>query len=354
MEHIAPLIIGVRALIFLLGLEIALATLLSAIKTCILPGRKKVRLSRAVFRQSFRLFRFVSLHVATEARRDAILAMYAPTSAMLLPLIWVILLILGYAAMFWALGATSISRAMTLGGAALTTEGFATPSGVAQSILYIVAGVVGLGIVSLLITFLPSAYTVYAQREHTVTQIAFCCGTPPSGVKLLTHVHHLGLDDELAASWHTWEEWFIGIHETHLSIMQVVFYRSSQPDSSWITTAGAILDACALFSSTIALPDAPWLILCFQAGCLTLQEVAADLHGFLDMALDEGTMLHVTRAQFDDACRQLQQAGIPLKSDQEACWRAFSTMRCQYDAPLLALADFLYAPQAPWNAERVR
>lgn len=85
----------VRIITFLLGLGITLSTLFSAIKTTVLPGRKKVRLSRTVFRNTFRLFRFVSMRVRAEEQRDSILAMYAPTSAMLLPLTWIILLILG-------------------------------------------------------------------------------------------------------------------------------------------------------------------------------------------------------------------------------------------------------------------
>jgi len=53
--------IVLQIIVFLLGLGIALATLLSAIKQTVLPGRKKVRLSRAVFLATFRLVRFVAV-----------------------------------------------------------------------------------------------------------------------------------------------------------------------------------------------------------------------------------------------------------------------------------------------------
>ena len=52
--------IVVQIIVFLLGFGIALSTLFSAIKQTVLPGRKKVRLSRAVARTTFRLFRLGS------------------------------------------------------------------------------------------------------------------------------------------------------------------------------------------------------------------------------------------------------------------------------------------------------
>src|SRR5215471_6694021 len=146
--------IVIQIIVFVLGLGIALTTLYSALKQTVLPGRKKVRLSRAVFRNTFRLFRFVAVRLPSQQARDALLAFYAPLSVMLLPLTWVILLMIGFAAMFWGVRVPSVGTALLLSGAALTTEGFLAPKGGAQTTLYILAGIIGLGIVGLLITFL--------------------------------------------------------------------------------------------------------------------------------------------------------------------------------------------------------
>src|SRR6266702_553343 len=265
--------IVLQIIVFLLGLGIALSTLFSAIKQTVLPGRKKVRLTRAVFRNTFRLFRFVAVRMPSDQARDAIIAFYAPMSVMLLPLTWAILLMIGFTTMFWAVSEPSLGTALSLSGAAITTEGFLAPKGVAQTTLYIVAGIIGLGIVGLLITFLPTVYSIYSQREEEVTRVAFRFGSPPSGVKVLEQAYLLGLAQELDEFWRTWEDWFETMAETHISNSEVIFYRSSQPGTSWITTAGAILDASALFSSTVDRQDVPWLNLCFQAGCRTLHEI---------------------------------------------------------------------------------
>jgi hypothetical protein len=342
----------VQIIVFLLGLLIAVSTLFSAIKQTVLPGRKKVRLSRAVFRNTFRLFRVVIVRIHSEQVRDALWAFYAPLSVMLLPLTWVILLMLGFTLMFWGVSEPSLGNAITLSGAAITTEGFLAPKGGAQITLYIIGGIIGLGIVGLLITFLPTVYSVYSQREQEVTRVAFRFGAPPSGVKVLAEAYRLGLAQELDEFWHIWEEWFTDMAETHLSNSDVIFYRSSQPGTSWITTAGALLDACALFSSTVDRQDVPWVHLCYQAGCRTLSDIAADVGIPLSSALASGAALFVSRAEYDAACEQLSSAGVPLKADREENWRAFVSMRSQYEFALIALANFLYAPEALWSSDR--
>ena len=273
-------------------------------------------------------------------------------SVMLLPLTWVILLLIGFTMMFWGVSEPSLGTALSLSGAAITTEGFLAPQGGAQTTVYIMGGVIGLGIVGLLITFLPTVYSIYSQREEVVTRVAFRFGSPPSGVKVLAQAYRLGLAQELDQFWRTWEDWFTDLAETHISNSEVIFYRSSQPGTSWITTAGAILDASALYSSTVDRGDVPWLNLCFQVGSRTLSDIATDVGIPPGSALAPGVSMHVTRAEYDAACEQLSSAGVRLKADRDESWRAFVSMRSQYDSALIALAKLVYAPEAPWSSDR--
>ena len=70
--------IVVQFLVFLLGLGIALLILQSAIKQTVLPGRKRVRLTRILFRTTFSLFRLVLVRIHSDSVRDALSAFYAP------------------------------------------------------------------------------------------------------------------------------------------------------------------------------------------------------------------------------------------------------------------------------------
>lgn len=74
--------------------------------------------------------------------------------------------------------------------------------------------------------------------------------------------------DNLTVIWQTWEVWFADLEETHTSLPALPFFRSPQPGHSWITAAGALLDAAALYVATVIrahcpagftmAPYAPW------------------------------------------------------------------------------------------------
>jgi len=92
--------IVLQIIVFLLGLGITLATLSSAIRQTVLPGRKSIRLSRTLYRTTFLLFRLVIVRIQSEAVSSALATFYAPLSVMLLPITWVIVLIFGFSMMF--------------------------------------------------------------------------------------------------------------------------------------------------------------------------------------------------------------------------------------------------------------
>jgi len=60
------------------------------------------------------LFRLKIGRNATYERRDRVMAAYAPTSLLMLLVVWISLVLGGYSAMFWGLGGRSLRRAFTL------------------------------------------------------------------------------------------------------------------------------------------------------------------------------------------------------------------------------------------------
>ena len=52
--------------------------------------------------------------------------------------------------------------------------------------------------------------------------------------------------DRLSDQWRAWETWFADLQESHSSLPALVFFRAPQPENSWITAAGTVLDAAAL------------------------------------------------------------------------------------------------------------
>jgi hypothetical protein len=67
---------------------------------------------------------------------------------------------------------------------------------------------------------------------------------------------------------------------------------------------------------------------------------------------DPDDPISISRAEFDEAWKQLEAAGLQLKADQDQAWRDFAGWRVNYDTVLLALAEVTVAPYAPWSSDR--
>ena len=59
------------------------------------------------------------------------------------------------------------------------------------------------------------------------------------------------VDEEL---FRKWEQWFIDGEESHISFASLVFFRSPQPERSWITAAGCVLDTASVLLAAVDRP----------------------------------------------------------------------------------------------------
>ena len=116
---------AMRIIFFMLGLILILATLFSALSTFVLPRSARSRLNRLVFGLLRKIFEIPLRFTTSFAQRDAIMAYYAPIGLMLLVPAWYILVALGYAAIYWALGVPDWQMALRLSGSSLLTLGLA-------------------------------------------------------------------------------------------------------------------------------------------------------------------------------------------------------------------------------------
>jgi hypothetical protein len=132
-----------------------------------------------------------------------------------------------------------------------------------------------------------------------------------------------------------------------------VFFRSPRPDRSWVTATGAVLDAAALARSALDIPADPRADLCIRAGFLMLRSIA-DFFRFPYHPDPHypAQPISISRAEFEAACAELAEQGVPLKGDRDQAWQDFAGWRVNYDETLLALARFTMAPPSPWTGER--
>ena len=207
-------------------------------------------------------------------KRDAAMALLAPTSLIVLPSAWITFVLLGYTAMFWAVGMRPWDVAFFTRGSSLLTLGFAPVHTQMQIVQAFSEALLGLGLVVFMIAYLPTLYSAFSKRETSVTLLEERAGSPPTAVELIARVGRIGELKDLSELWAQWEVWFAVLEESHSTFAPLVFFRSQRPEQHYISAAGAILDAAALVSSAVDTPRDPQAQLCIRAGYLALRKIA--------------------------------------------------------------------------------
>jgi hypothetical protein len=344
--------IFVRLLVFIFGILIVALTILSAVKTFVLPRSATDILTRSIFLLVRLLFELRLRWAKSYRARDRILAFYAPISVLALLPAWLALVMLGYIGIYWALGASSWLEAYQISGSSLLTLGFAPATSFPITLFVFTEATIGLLLVALLIAYLPTMYAAFQRREAAVTMLEVRAGSPPSAIEMILRYHRLHGLEQLGEQWRIWEAWFVDVQESHTSLAALVFFRSPRPDHSWVTAAGTVLDAAALTRSTVDIPTDFQADLCIRAGYLALRHIADFFEVVYDRDPQKSDPINITRQEFDEACERLAAQGVPLKPDRQQAWEDFAGWRVNYDTVLIALAGLTMAPEAPWSSDR--
>ena len=349
-------VLVVRVVAFLLAVAVAGGIFVSAVRTFVVPRGLPVALSRIVFVVLRQVFLRTSRRRSRQgfAALDHRMAFYAPTALLTLPLVWLTTVLGAFAVMYWAIDQETAWTALETSGSSLLTLGFQHPGSRVTTVLSFLEAAMGLTLLALLITYLPTIYGAFTRREAFVSLMEGRAGSPPSGVTMLERYQRIGLLDRADELWERAELWFSDIEESHTSLGALAFFRSPQAEHSWVTTAGAVLDAASLQLSSLGIETAdPHAALCIRSGYLSLRRIAT----YFDIPFDPDPAptdpISVTRDEFDDALDRLAAAGSPVLADREQAWRDFRGWRVNYDGVLVALAVLVVAPQAPWSSDRV-
>jgi hypothetical protein len=310
-------------------------------------------MARILFLSTRFIFNKLTQRMRTYTQRDALMAYYAPISLLLLAAFWLTLVLIGYMGMFWALDQVSWHDAFRVSGSSLFTLGFATPNTTISAFMTFSEALIGLVLIAILIAYLPTMYSAFSRREATVTLLEVRAGSPPSAIEMFERFRRLHRLEELNEIWATWENWFSELEESHTSLPALTFLRSPRPHRHWVIAAGAVLDAASLAASTLDVPRDSHADLCIRAGYLALGHIAEYFKIPYDPHPRPTDPISVSRAEFDEACRRLAAADVPLKPDLDQAWRDFAGWRVNYDRVLIALAALTMAPEAPWSSDRL-
>ena len=355
------------------GALLVATVLLSALRTVVLPQGGLTGITRFVFAVANRVFTGANSRRVIPRR---IGDLYTPAALVSLPFAWSMLIAFGFALVFWGLDVGTFYDAWVTSGSSLFTLGFAKPEDHGLIWITFVEATIGLGIVALLISYLPTLYTAYSSREQGVGTLAPLTGTPPSATQLVARLHAARALTGRNI-WTPASAWFVAVEQTHTAFPALCGFPPQRDDRSWVATAGTVLDAAALLLSVAELEDdgpvinsgtgddnteLGGLVLVVahgtsavagiaRAAAIDVDEPPTLLELVLDSEIDPGDVA-VTREEYEEAIAFLAEAGAIGEVDLDRGWTRFARVRSSYDRAIRGLAGLTHAPPAPWTTDR--
>jgi hypothetical protein len=354
-----------NVLSLVLGVLVAFAVLGSALKTVVLPQEGNPRLAQFIFALVYRLL----VHRGrNDAATRSLRGLYAPVALVSLPLAWMIGMMLAFTCIYWGTHDLSWSRAFEISVSSLTTLGFAEPKGTGRILIAFVEATIGLGLVALLISYLPTIFSAYNSREKGTNRLRPVAGSPPNGVEFLQSLQRLG-SLESVDLWRNSADWMLDLEQTHTSFPILTYFPGSDPEQSWVATVGAVLDAAALVVAvseidpveefadaqkgplTVLVYGLPLIVRIARAVYIPLPPPTR-LQDLLARLAQSSPAVSIGREEYDAAMAALSGILVVDPDRVDEAWRRFTWIRSAYEPALRALAGVTMASPAPWTSDR--
>lgn len=357
-----------HVVVLIAGLLCCLGVALDAFQTIVLPRRPtgRFRITRLFFVATWRPWVLLAERSGDKKIREQIYSIYGPLSLLLLLLLWALLLICGFASIYFSMhsafgdammghstGALAeFGTDLYVSGTTLFTLGLGDviPHSLPARAVIIVESGSGLGFVALVIGYLPVLYQAFSHREVSVALLDARAGSPPNAAELLRRHAFEGGHEALNALMAEWERWAAEILESHISYPILCYYRSQHDNQSWLSALVAILDTCALLISVIEGTPSRQAQLTFVMARHALIDLGHVFH--IEERPAWGHHNEVDRlppGEFNRLCEALGENHLRLCGDPASA-RRLNTIRALYEPHAYALSDYLRMPLPVWAA----
>lgn len=338
---------------FVAGIAVVLATATSVIVTLIVPRGTRSVVTKVLRWFLDMVFRQPVMRLHDYLARDRFLSLQAPIFLVLQLASWLGLFYAGFALMMspWVDG---IGAALRLSGSSMFTLGFANSVGDSGALLAICFGsaAVGMVVVALQISYLPTIYGAFNRRETLVTMLESRGGEPVWGPEILARHVLVDIVDNLPILYAEWERWAADLDESHSTYPVLMYMRSPTPLRSWVIGLLAVLDAAALQNALNPLTAPSECRLVLRMGFTALRDLARVVGVPYNNDPRPDDPLELTEEDFRQAVDHLVAAGwVPERSAEEA-WIHFRGWRTNYETAAYGIADLLDAPPALWSGPR--
>ena len=330
-----------RVVVGLLGALLIALILAEFFVAFLLPRRvrRDPRIAQGIYRAIWRPWRALARRLPPVAG-DTVLGFFGPFALLLELIVWVLALMVGYACLQWA-GGGSFDVAFSAG--TFLSASF-QPHGAWHRAVGLVEAATGVGVLFIVIGYLPSVYTAFSRREVAVSRLAARAGSPPSAGALLARASARGRWEELDRYLHDAEQWAAEMMETHLSYPLLAYYRSQHLGQNWLAALTTIVDTSAVLLAGVeeGTPETRAAEVTFAIGRHALADLALQAHAKTPVA---------TRALGETEVAELrallEASTLPLVPEDE--WRrALDRLRRTYEPKAAALADELALRLPGW------
>ncbi len=355
----------------IVGVLFCAGVVLDAFQTIILPRRptKRFRITRFFYVLTWRPWCWMADWTGNKKTREQIYSVYGPLSLLLLLVLWAVLLVFGFALVYFGAGTpfgdpmapastlpvwlTQLRTDVYVSGTTLFTLGLGdvTPHNhLARAVVVTECGT-GLAFVALVIGYVPVLYQAFSKREVSVAMLDGRAGSPPTATELLRRHGFEGGQEELRLLLGEWERWSAEILESHISYPLLCYYRSQHDNQSWLSALVAVLDTCALVITMIEGPTVRQAQLTFAIGRHALIDLGHVFH------VEEKAAIHeqeyedrMPAAVFNRLCDALGEMQMRLCGDPPTM-RRLAAIRKMYEPHAEALSEYLRMPLPLWVAE---
>jgi hypothetical protein len=333
------------------GLVLILAMLVEFFVAFMLPRRVKrdPRIARGIYQALWRPWRATAA-LLSPAAEDTVLGFFGPLALLIELVVWVLGIMVGFSLLQWAFGSKLGAGTHDFGddlyfssGDFLSAAVSGAPVGSAAKALSLAEAATGVGVLFIVIGYLPSIYFAFSRREIAVSQLASRAGTPPSAVHLLRRISERDRWDHLRDYLGEAEGWVAEMMETHLSYPLLAYYRSQHVNQNWLAALTTIVDTSAAIIA--ALPEG--------VPGVAEQTYAIGRHALSDLAHTFYVPAAEADRLTDDAFNDVWEAveTHPFRdpaTDSETMRRRLDHLRNAYEPNAIGLSVALALPIPGW------
>ena len=358
-----------HSIAMILGIVLSFGVVLDAFQTIILPRRPtgRLRITRLFYTLTWTPWAALTRRVRNERTREQVFSIYGPLSLIMLLVLWAVLLISGFGLVYYALGSPfhdSMMNELTgsrhkiwtdiyVSGTTLFTLGLGdvVPTRpIARWVIILESGV-GLGLVALVVGYLPVLYGAFSRREISVALLDARAGSPPTAAELLSRHGFDGGEVALIELLAEWERWSAELLESHVSYPILCYYRSQHDNQSWLAGLVTVLDACSLLIASVQGRSARQAQLTFAMARHALVDLGHVFHIDDEVkALAAAGLNRLPPTDFRRLCSALGKTEIQLCGDDQSASR-LQQLRQMYEPNAQALAHYLGLSLPMWIAE---